>query len=336
MDALLGSYGPDDGALVSAMLAGLLLSLLSGFGLMHLARARPRLARALSWAVVLGGFTGYSWLSAGEPAGIRMLLIIGIVLLAMKGVVAVETVRADGLLLTPRQWLAWAGGWPGMAPHVFSSDPSSPPRVPDVRSAGDFLLRGLVRLLVGGVLLAAAAASHALTGSMVLATILALPGISLILHFGIFNLLCAFWRARGVGVYTLFPAPLRAQSLGEFWGRRWNLPFTEMIQRAVYRPLAPIVGRPAAALFGFGFSGLLHECAISVPVSSGYGLPMLYFVIHGSLVTLERRTPLDGWLLRHPVWSRGWTVFWLVLPMGMLFHPPFLEGIVWPLAGISP
>ena len=336
MSALWGGYWPDDGVLVSALLAGLLLSLLSGFGLMQLARTRPRLARVLSWGVVLGGFSVYFALSAAEPPGVRMLLIIGIVLLAMKGVVAVETVDDGGPVLSARQWLSWAGGWPGMDPQVFSTEPLPPSsRAPDVRSAGDFLLRGTVRLLLGGLLLAGAAASHAATGSLILTTILALPGISLILHFGIFNLLCAFWRARGVRVYTLFPAPLLSQSLGEFWGRRWNLPFTEMIQRAVYRPLLPVIGRPAAALCGFGFSGLLHECAISVPVSRGYGLPALYFVIHGALVTLERSTGLEAWLRRRPVWSRVWTVFWLVLPMGILFHPPFLRGIVWPLAGIA-
>ena len=333
--AFWGGYWPDNGVLVSGLLAGLLLSMLSGFGLMHLAGTRPRTARVLSWSVVLGGFSVYSWLSASEPPGIRMLLIIGIVLLAMKGVVAVETVDGDGPVLTARQWLAWAGGWPGMSPDLFSTDPQTPERAPDVRSAVDFLRRGVVRMLLGALLLAGATVSHAATGSLVLATILALPGISLILHFGIFNLLCSFWRACGIRVYTLFPAPLRAQSLGEFWGRRWNLPFTEMIQRAVYRPLVSIVGRPAAALCGFGFSGLLHECAISVPVSRGYGLPLLYFALHGGLVALERGTGLEDWLRRRPVWSRVWTVFWLVLPMGILFHPPFLRGIVWPLAGIS-
>lgn len=335
MSVLWSAYAPADVQLVGLLLAGLLLSLLSGAALMHLARVRPGLARVLSWGLVLGGFSTYTALSAAEPPGMRMLLIIGIVLLTMKGVVAVETVRSSGRVLPWRAWLIWAGGWPGMAPQVFAAGAPSPARTPDIRSARDFLVRGMVRLLIGAVLLAGAAASHAWSGSLVLATVLALPGISLILHFGIFNLLCALWRACGFPVYTLFPAPLLSRSLGEFWGRRWNLPFTEMIQRAVYRPLVPVIGRRAAAMCGFGFSGLLHECAISVPVSRGYGLPMLYFVLHGGLVTLERTTGLGDWLQARPVWSRVWTVSWLALPMGILFHPPFLRGIVWPLAGIA-
>ena len=33
--------------------------------------------------------------------------------------------------------------------------------------------------------------------------------------------------------------------------------------------------------------------------------------------------------------SRAWTLFWLVAPLPLLFHPPFLRGIVWPLVGLS-
>ena len=103
MSAFLASYAPVDLVLVAALLAGLPLSLLAGFGLTRLAPARPGAARWLGWALVLGGFGSYSWLTASEPPGIRMLLIIGIVLFAMKGVVAVETIRAGGPALNARQ-----------------------------------------------------------------------------------------------------------------------------------------------------------------------------------------------------------------------------------------
>jgi alginate O-acetyltransferase complex protein AlgI len=74
-------------------------------------------------------------------------------------------------------------------------------------------------------------------------------------------------------------------------------------------------------------SGLLHELAISVPVRAGYGLPTAYFVLQGALVVLEKR------IRREP--GRLWTLFWLVAPLPMLFHAPFLRGIVWPLAGLK-
>jgi hypothetical protein len=49
---------------------------------------------------------------------------------------------------------------------------------------------------------------------------LLLPGLSLVLHFGVFNLLAGAWRLAGVDCRPLFLAPLESTSLAEFWGRR--------------------------------------------------------------------------------------------------------------------
>jgi alginate O-acetyltransferase complex protein AlgI len=68
--------------------------------------------------------------------------------------------------------------------------------------------------------------------------------------------------------------------------------------------------------------------AISLPVRAGYGLPLLYFAIHGALVLVERA--LGRGL------GRVWTLAALALPLPLLFHRPFLEGIVWQLVGIEP
>src|SRR5207248_6050770 len=99
-----------------------------------------------------------------------------------------------------------------------------------------------------------------------------LAGLSLLLHFVIFNILAGLWRRAGVACNPLFRAPLRSTSLGEFWGRRWNLAFAEMTAIGVYRPLTGHVGRTAALFVAFLFSGLLHELAITVPVQAAYGL----------------------------------------------------------------
>jgi alginate O-acetyltransferase complex protein AlgI len=165
--------------------------------------------------------------------------------------------------------------------------------------------------------------------------VLLLPGLSLILHFGLCNLLAGIWRLRGIPCDALFRAPLRSQNLAEFWGRRWNLAFSEMTAIAVYRPLAGRLGRGPALLAGFILSGLLHELAISVPVRAGFGLPLLYFLIHGALVLFERGLAdagraLSGWT------GRVWALFWLAAPLPLLFHRPFLSGVVWPLIGIPP
>jgi D-alanyl-lipoteichoic acid acyltransferase DltB (MBOAT superfamily) len=123
--------------------------------------------------------------------------------------------------------------------------------------------------------------------------------------------------------------------LSEFWGRRWNLAFSEMTALAVFRPLRGVVGPQPATVAAFLFSGLLHELAISLPARAGYGLPLLYFALHAGAMQMEtalsrRGRPVDSirWV------GRVWTLAWLVLPLPVLFHRPFLRGCVWPLIGL--
>ncbi len=163
---------------------------------------------------------------------------------------------------------------------------------------------------------------------------LLMVGFSLILHFGLCNLLAGGWRRFGVHANTLFRAPLYSQNLSEFWARRWNLAFSEMTSIAVYRPLASKFGRGGALLSAFLVSGLLHEMAITLPVRAGLGLPLLYFAIHGILVSVER--VLASRQLRiHGCWGRVWTVFWVVAPLPILFHQQFLNRVVLPIIGVQ-
>ncbi|HLY73959.1 MAG TPA: hypothetical protein VKU80_07550, partial [Planctomycetota bacterium] len=75
-------------------------------------------------------------------------------------------------------------------------------------------------------------------------------------------------------------------------------------------------------LLTFVFSGLLHEGLLSVPVGGGYGLPSAYFLLHGLLLLAERRWGLGG---------RAWTLFWVLVPAPLLFHPWFVRSLIWPL-----
>jgi hypothetical protein len=172
--------------------------------------------------------------------------------------------------------------------------------------------------------------------ALLAATGLLLVGLSLAFHFGIFNVAAGAWRALGVGCRPLFRAPLRSQSLTEFWSRRWNLAFSEMLALTVYRPLAGAVGRRTAVFLSFLGSGILHELAISVPVRAGYGLPTLYFSLHGLLTLLEQEMARRGWPIERLGWlARLWTLGWLVAPLPLLFHPWFICGVIWPIAGMS-
>lgn len=81
----------------------------------------------------------------------------------------------------------------------------------------------------------------------------------------------------------------------------------------------------------FLISGLFDEIALSLPVRGGFGLPTAYFALHGLLVVAE-----DRYARRWPRWAVRAVVFAsLLLPLPLLFHPPFVRGVVWPLAGIA-
>jgi alginate O-acetyltransferase complex protein AlgI len=296
-------------------------------------RLRPLwVARLCSWALVLAGVAGSERLNAHELAGFRMLAIIGALLYAMKAVVSVEVQTHGARPLSIGRWLGFAALWPGMRPGPFARRAAAP--LPDVKRT---FLGGLVRLAIGLALVAMARLAWVLTSSKLLATPPLLVGLSLIIHFGAFDILAAAWRWRGVDCRPLFRSPLRSTNLREFWGRRWNLAFSEMTAIAIYQPLVRSAGRGPALAASFLASGLLHELAISVPVRAGYGLPMTYFVIHGTLMIVEAwlaqaNRPIDrvSWL------GRVWTIFWLLVPLPILFHRPFLAGVVWPLIALEP
>lgn len=253
-----------------------------------------------------------------EPL-LRMVAFLALGLPTMK-LWVVRAERARGMApLGGRAWLAFLS-WPGMRPWVFLA-----PGPPDLDGSRRLARRGAFGVGVGLALLALARGLR--HGGLLLA------GLSAVLHFGILNLAGAAWRRRGFAVDELFDEPWRSESLGEFWGRRWNRAFSAMTATAVYRPLGARLGRGPALLAAFALSGLLHEMALSWPVRAGYGGPMAYFLLQGVLVLGERLAARRGLVVGG--WA-GWlgTAAALVLPLGWLFHPAAMAELVWPLVGV--
>ena len=155
-------------------------------------------------------------------------------------------------------------------------------------------------------------------------------GLVLILHFGSFHLLSCAWRQIGVDAQPLMNNPLRSTSVGEFWGKRWNTAFRDLTHTYVFLPLARKLGPRPAIIAGFAFSGLVHELAISVPASAGYGWPTLFFMLQSFALLLERSRfgSLHG--LGRGLRGRAWTAIVVVLPAFGLFHPPFVSRVIVP------
>ncbi len=307
---------PHGGAGLGAAAALLAATLLGAFLVTRM--PRPRLARGVAWSLAALVVWAAESVTSGQPPGFRMLVVILGLLYAMKAVVSVEASAQEGGRLPPMRWLAFATLWPGMRPALFARH--GPPRA----GAWPLVRRGLLHIAGGTALVALARGIWSTTHARVPSTLALLPGLSLLLHFGLFDLAAGLWRLGGVDAGELFRAPLRAASLREFWGRRWNVAFSEMMALAVYRPLSGLAGRRSALAAAFLLSGLFHEAAISLPVRAGFGGPLAFFALHGLLTAVEHeRGPL----------GRGATLAAVVLPLPLLFHPPFLRGVVWPLLG---
>lgn len=323
----MSAYIPSHPLLVGIAVALIGMTLLLAFAVSRIPSIRA--ARGTAWLLVVSTVGAIERLTAGEPPGFRMLALISGLLYAMKAVVSVEARASGQVELDARRWFAFAAAWPGMRPSLFAAAGTR-----TLPGGAALIGKGFLRLATGALLVAVARWTWLGDGSLLLATALMLPGLSLILHFGIFNVVAGAWRLAGVNAAPLFRAPLRSRSLTEFWGRRWNLAFSEMTALGVYRPLLRRFGTPAATAGAFLGSGLLHELAISLPVKAGFGRPSLYFALHGALMLVEGALQQAGWPVSRMAWfGRLWTLSWLILPLPLLFHRPFLAGVIWPLLG---
>jgi alginate O-acetyltransferase complex protein AlgI len=286
-------------------------------------------ARLAAWTLILLTVLVSVQITSQQSALYRMIAIVSLQLVSMKGIVLVETYN-QAPQLNFLQWLCFAQGWFGMRPVLFEKLISRP-----LNNVFPILVKGFTRIGIGfGLLLLGQYTRSQSNVPSFLTPLLMLAGLSFVLHFGILNLSTGFWRWLGVDVKELFRSPYQAKSLQEFWGRRWNLAFSEMTALVVYRPLKDRYGKTQAMMASFLVSGMLHEIAISFPVKAGYGLPLSYFILHGCVMYAEGKVVLVKKITSHPILSHVWVLGWLVLPMPLLFHPAFMQRVVYPLVTI--
>ena len=155
-------------------------------------------------------------------------------------------------------------------------------------------------------------------------------GLVLLLHFGFFHVLSLGWRFRGVEAEPLMDFPIKASSLSDFWGRRWNRAFRDVAFAHIFRPLVGRVGVARAMMAVFIVSGLIHDLVISVPVRGGWGGPTLYFVLQGVGLLAERSRLGQRFGFGRGLTGRIVCVLFVVAPLGLLFHEPFVRRAILP------
>ncbi|MDZ4819421.1 MAG: membrane bound O-acyl transferase family-domain-containing protein [Planctomycetota bacterium] len=239
----------------------------------------------------------------------------------------------DSAVQTAPVWmhLGYLFAWPGMDPESFFTPPAISRKLS--ASAGEWLF-ALGKMSLGIGLLCFVAQYSALTNPWLDGWI-AMIGLVLTLHFGIFHLLSCGWRTIGVNAKPLMNWPILSTSVSEFWGQRWNTAFRDLTYRFLFRPLTKQCGPKYALLLAFLVSGLLHEAVITVPVASGYGGPTLFFLIQAIAMLFERSETGKRWLYTGKRDGRSWrgwlfTAAVILLPAGLLFPRSFATEIILP------
>jgi hypothetical protein len=227
-----------------------------------------------------------------------------------------------GTITSPARSLAYLFLWPGMDARRFLSLSyrSTWPGFPAWAWAFAKTLFGAT--VVWGVARWA--------GNGLLAGWIGMIGFIFLLHFGLFALLSLFWQRRGIGAPPLMNFPIIARSLGDFWGKRWNNGFRDIVFGLFFIRLARRFGAVAAASITFVLSGLIHELVITFPTGSGYGLPTLYFAVQGGAMLAERSRLGARLGLAHGWRGHAFALIIVIGPIFALFPPPFVLRVMVP------
>ncbi len=229
---------------------------------------------------------------------------------------------SDGVNTTYSRSIAYLFLWPGMDSRRFFSLKERVEWPRFVSWFWAFTKTAFGALLIWGVARWA--------GNGLLAAWIGMVGFIFLLHFGLFDLLSLFWRRNGVCAPPLMNCPIAAVSMSDFWGRRWNSGFRDIVFGLMFLRLAKRVGTTAATIATFVISGLIHELVITIPAGAGYGLPTFYFTIQGVGMLLEHSPIGAKFGLAGGLRGHLFTLCVVTLPIFALFPPVFVLRVMLP------
>jgi D-alanyl-lipoteichoic acid acyltransferase DltB (MBOAT superfamily) len=126
------------------------------------------------------------------------------------------------------------------------------------------------------------------------------------------------YHAMGWNVPAVQCHPIRARSLAEFWGRRWNRVVSGWLREFVFLPFARR-GRPRLGVAAsFGASALIHSWLIIGLGTGAAAMMAAYFFIQGVGMLIESRMGLRRVPL---IVARLWVAGMLLVPLPLLFGP---------------
>ncbi|MGQ0764031.1 MAG: MBOAT family protein [Acidobacteriota bacterium] len=250
------------------------------------------------------------WFAPGVPLVRALLCFVGLLAL----------VKTTQIAATPGPWPAWRRVWHGLVPFDVR-------QVRLVKPALDWPILGMVLLYgaIGAGAFVTLSASHTLPGSARLIGRF-FSGALLVFAWigGSSEIVRLAHRVLGVAVPPIQRAPLLARSAGEFWGERWNRPWSDWLRHFAFLPLARQRHGALGLFAAFAVSGVMHAwlglVALDVPAAAMMGA---FFLLQGLIVLVEARLCLRAWPRAA---AHLWTLFVLLAP-SPLFVAPFLRAL---------
>lgn len=217
---------------------------------------------------------------------------------------------SDGVKFKSNLGLALYFAWPGVSVKGFTE------RGEILPTTGSRFLESWLSFVFGTILLVVLSLIG--EGQSTILNYLGLLAILLVVHLGLIEVIADGIRLLGFTPDSLFDRPYRSASLRDFWSARWNRAFVDMNKIFIMRPLRDKLPLAVLTFSIFAVSGLLHELGISYADGVSWGSPLIYFVVQGVGMELEKHWKFPIFL----VWG------WIILPVPLLFTPSFTNLFV--------
>jgi alginate O-acetyltransferase complex protein AlgI len=278
----------------------------------------------LAWTLMVGSLVGV-W-CAGALLSTSAFTITQLVALLLGWKIASLLCLPAGAWprLTPLRLLAYCV-WYGMQPQQFLRGQKTAPGAPVPTVAGFLINVATGAALLWGVPLVLPTATP-----LTLRFWIGLVGLTFLFLIARLDFYALIFRAMGFAVEKVWDCPVAATTLGKFWGQRWNRIVSGMAREIIFMPLARRTGARFALFAVFLYSGLYHEIG-SFIAQSGYGGPMLYFLLQYLGISIENIRPIRRRLQAHPWLGRAWTLAVVTLPLGLFLHQALVDNYVMPM-----
>lgn len=263
-----------------------------------------KIAKVFAVFIIAFGFADLYLLKDADP--VVKLIASSLGMIGIIKIAALIWQISDGAKFQSRLGIfVFLFAWPGISVSGFTQ------RGEVESTTGTRFLEAWITFLCGcAILFVVALIGH---GDVTALNYVSLFAILLIIHLGLIEVVADGIRLLGFSPNSLFDRPYLSTSLRDFWSVRWNRAFVDMNKIFIMGPLRDKIPLAILTFSIFAVSGVLHEIGISYADGVSWGSPLLYFLIQGIGMEIEKRRKMPRIL----VWA------WIVLPVTLLFTPAF-------------